>query len=65
MFTDEQIKYMQSLGLGFDYSNLSDDNLLKIEDVVSDRLLTHCLDENYEPSPEGRMCEDILYALAQ
>ena len=34
MFNEEEITYMKSIGLNFDFSNLSDDEYVKIEDTV-------------------------------
>lgn len=60
MFSDEQIEYMQGLGLNFDFSNLSDDEWIAIEDTVGDRLVYAGLDKDYNPNQEGVMCESIL-----
>lgn len=37
-FTDEQIYFVKSLGLDFNYKNLSVDNIMKIEETVSNKL---------------------------
>lgn len=61
MFTDKEISYMKhELGLDLDFSNLSDDDWLLIEETVADRLGTHGFDENYEPTPDGIICETII-----
>ncbi len=38
-FSEEQITYMRSLGLNFDFTNLSSDDWVNIEDTVADRLM--------------------------
>lgn len=51
---------MQSLGLNFDFSNLSGDNWADIEDVVGDTLMISGLDENYYPNEIGVICDAII-----
>lgn len=61
MFTDEEIQYMKNvLGLNLDFNNLSDDDWLLIEETVADRLGIYGFDENYEPTPDGLMCEALI-----
>ena len=40
--------------------NLSKQDRCIIETRIGDYLTLHCLDENYEPNEEGRLCETIL-----
>lgn len=35
-----------------------------LEEQVGDYLTLHCLDENYQPNEEGKMCYKILYSLS-
>ena len=44
-------------------SDLTDDELILMEDELGDYLTLHCLDEDYEPNREGIVCEDILEIL--
>lgn len=60
MFTPQEIAFMRSLGLDFDFGNLSDDEWVQIEDTVGDRLVLAELDKQYNPTPIGKMCEAIL-----
>lgn len=64
MFDEKQIEYMKSIGLNMDFDNLTDDDLVKIEDVVSDRLRVVGFDENDKITTEGKLCESILDELA-
>lgn len=64
MFTKEQIDYMHSLGFNVDFDHATDDELIEIEEVVTDRLTYAGFDEDYQPTSEGLMCESILDALA-
>lgn len=61
MFTDEQIRYMKKeLGLDLNFSDLSDDDWVEIEDVVADRLGRSGFDKDYNPTADGLMCESII-----
>jgi hypothetical protein len=63
MFTSEEIKFMRSIGLDFDFDHLTEKEIEEIEDAVSDRLEFDGLDEDYNPTPIGSLCEDILYKI--
>ena len=39
--------------------------MIEVEETVVDQLVLHELDENYEPSLDGVICEDILEKLAR
>lgn len=58
MFDEKQIEFMDSMGL--DFTDLSDENLEKIEDVISEKLQKSGFDENYNVTDIGKMCESIL-----
>lgn len=60
MFSKEQIVFMESLGLNIDFANLSEDDFMKIEDLVSCKLQKSGFDENENITSDGRMCESIL-----
>lgn len=61
MFNNQQIKYMQEqLNLNLDFNNLSDDDWVKIEDIVGTRLQTHGLSKNNSPTKDAIMCDSIL-----
>ncbi len=64
MFTDDQIRYMKrELGLNLNFSDLSDDDLIMIEETVGDRLALSGFDKEYRPTSDGTMCESIINAL--
>ena len=52
--SEEQKNFLISIGIN------PNDDLDKIDDFVSDYLVMHCLDEEYNPNEEGLMCESIL-----
>jgi hypothetical protein len=60
IYSKEQIEYMKSIGLDFDYSNMTDENWCKIENTVGNKLTLECLDENDNPNKEGLFCYSIL-----
>ena len=61
MLTDEEKRYInEKLNLNVDFDNMSDDDWIRIEDAVGDRLTLHCLGKDYEPNDEGRFCYAIL-----
>lgn len=62
--TEEQIAFMKKIGVPVqDYQHLSDDDWIAIEEYVGDYLTLKCLDRNYNPNEEGKMCYSILDSL--
>ncbi len=67
-FTDKEIALMREIGLSYDFEHqdaLTDDDWNEIVDAVADRLVLRELDENYYPTPDGVICEDILEKVAR
>lgn len=60
LFDKNQIDYMKSIGLDYDFENLSDDESAEIEDKVGDQLQLNGLNEDYSPNSVGLVCESIL-----
>lgn len=62
MFNSEEIALMRSLGLNYDFDNLSenDDYWADIEETVGNYLTLKCLDKDYNPDENGAICESIL-----
>ncbi len=60
IFTEKEIELMKSIGLNCNFDNPSDDDWLDIEEQVGDALVLKYLDEKYEPTPEGWICEGII-----
>lgn len=63
MFTPEEMLFMKELGLEYSFGNLTDEQWVKIEDVVATELETKGLDKNYNPNEIGKICESILSKL--
>ena len=64
MFDEKQKVFIKSLGLEFDFDNLSDDALIDIEDSVAEKLQQDGFDDNYNITDIGEMCESILDKLS-
>lgn len=60
MFTDKQVAYMKSIGLFVNFEHPTDDEWVLIEDKIGDRLTGQELDADYNPTPNGVICESIL-----
>ncbi len=63
-FSDEQRKLLNKIvpNINLD-SDLTDDELIEMEDELGDHLTLHCLNGDYEPNREGVVCEDLLEIL--
>ena len=64
MFNEKQIKFIQSLGLKLDFDNLTDDDLVNIEDAGAEKLQQSGFNAAYDTTSVGKMCESILDELA-
>lgn len=60
MFTEDQISFMQGIGLKMDFSNLSDEDYIRIEDVVGDVYTAEVQEHENETTPVILLCEAIL-----
>lgn len=63
MFNQEQIHFMENLGLHLDFSNLSDDDCVRIEDIVGDAYTEEVENHKSEVTPVISLCEEILNKL--
>lgn len=59
-FNEKQIEFMKDIGIAVDFENLSDADLVLIEEKVADRIETSGFDKDYNTTDEGNMCESIL-----
>lgn len=59
VLSEKQKKFLISIGIN------PDANLDLIEEKVGDYLTLNCLDENYNPNEEGKICESILDYISQ
>ncbi len=60
MFTENQIKFMQLLGIEADFDNLSDDELVQIEERVGNELQRAGFGIDNAITDTGKLCESIL-----
>jgi len=65
-FNEAQLNVLKKLGLNYNSTqDLSEDELVDLEERVGDYLTLHCLDKDYEPNEEGKICESILDLLTE
>lgn len=67
-FSNEEMELMRRIGVKFDFShmeNFTDDDLFNAIDIVSEHLQIYGFDKDYEPTPDGEICEDILEKLSK
>ena len=55
-----QIDFMKKIGISFNFSNISDEDYILIEEKVSAYLQKKGFNEDYTPNKDGEMCESIL-----
>lgn len=60
MFSNKQIDFMKSIGISVDSDNLSDNDFIKIEDAVSEKLQKSGFNKDDKITELGEMCESIL-----
>ncbi len=64
MFSPKERDFLNSLELNYNFDNLSEDELIQIEDTVSEKLQISGFDENENINETGIICESILDQLA-
>ncbi len=61
MFSEEEKQFIHDvLGLDFNYDRPSDDDWVLLEDKCADKLSLLGLDNEYNPTKIGLICESIL-----
>lgn len=51
---------MKKIGISINFDNISDGELVEIEEKVSEHLQKQGFEKDYSPTAEGKMCESIL-----
>ena len=51
---------MKEIGIDIDFENISDSDLIIIEEKVADKLETSGFDKDYNITEVGKMCESII-----
>lgn len=59
-FNSNQINFMKEIGIDIDFENISDSDLIIIEEKVADKLETSGFDKDYNITEVGKMCESII-----
>ena len=60
LFNNEQINFMKKIGLLINFKKPSDKEFTQIEETTSRYLQEKGFDDNYNPTKEGIICEEIL-----
>lgn len=64
-FNEEQIEVLNKLDFEFDiYGDLSDDQILDIDDIVYEYFARNCIGPKDEVNQEGLVCESIMEMIA-
>ena len=59
-FNNNQIDFMEKIGISINHENISDSDILLIEEKVSEYLQKKGFNNDYSPNQECEMCESIL-----
>ncbi len=60
MFNNTEKEFLFSLGLNFDFDDLSDEELVQIEESVAEKLQVSGFNSNENINDIGIMCESVL-----
>ena len=64
-FDEKELSAIKALKLPFDVTtNLNDDEYFLLDERISEAIMDH-LDENYDPTPKGKLYESIMAKLSQ
>ena len=58
-----QKKLLTSHGISYNYDNMTDDNLVELNEKSGDLLIYEGLDENYAENEKGHQYRDIIYRI--
>ena len=65
-FSEQELAIMKKAEVSFDASGkLDDEDLLEIDELVSEYLMYEGMDEEGNVNEEGRICEQILEKLSE
>lgn len=64
MFTNDEKKLLEELEID-NVNNLSDDDIVKIENIISNFLQSKGFDKNYKLTEEGKLAESILDTISE
>lgn len=59
-FKNTQIEFMKKIGISIKQKNISNSDIILIEEKVSEYLQEKGFNEDYSPNQEGEMCESIM-----
>lgn len=61
---NRQVKLLAGHGISYDYGDMTDGQLLDLEEQAGELLVYEGLDENYDDNDKGREYRDIIMKLA-
>lgn len=63
-FNAKEKALLKELGITGNFSSLTDDDVMGIDEAVTEHLMDECLDEDGVANAQGRICEGIIEKLA-
>lgn len=60
LFNEEQLNMFKEVGRPIEDREYSDDEIIELDDLISDRLMFSGFDEDYNLTKEGLICESII-----
>lgn len=64
-FTAAELDLLKELGITGKLSSLTNDDLMEIDETVTEYLMDECIDEDGSIDANGRLCEAIIEKLAE
>lgn len=64
-FSAQEKDLLKKLGITGGFSSLTDDDLMGIDEAVTEYLMDECIDEDGAVNADGKLCERIIEKLAE
>ena len=63
--TRKSLLFKKKIGITFDFNNMSNDDLIELEDIVPKVLQKSVFDKEYNPTKTGLMYESVLDVIGE
>lgn len=63
-FNAKEKALLKELGVTGNFGSLTDDDVMGIDEAVTEYLMDECIDENGAVNAQGKICEGIIEKLA-
>lgn len=63
-FSAKEKDLLKKLGITDNFNSLTDDDIMGIDEAVTEYLMDECIDEGGSVNAEGKVCEGIIEKLA-